>query len=1153
MNNVFVNKLFKVKPFQFALIIFWFININGAIAQSPNQFQNMIGVGTTSPEVASLGKFGNIPVGYNTGTPNITIPIFEVKVGDIKLPISLDYHAGGIRVDEVSSCIGIGWALNAGGSVSRSLVGLPDESATGYLYSPLSTDVYNNEGIYSDYLYNVMEGLSDANPDVFAYGIEGQSAKFIIKQSDHSFIQFPLTNNKIENYAGTCYKITNQNGLAYIYEQKENTSFGTVNNVNLIPRYTSAWRLTKIVSSNQVDTVFITYDSVLGLGQHARSFSHTIGTSASTSYGTSGYGDVINSDSYVSQFVYNDESYVKEINWKGGKITFVNTADRSDYPSAMRAREINIYSKNLGTYSLLKKVKLNQSYFYYKPSNYSDPQDPDGVDPYRLRLDSVQFFDGNNVFKPQVYSMTYDNTPMAPRESFGQDQFGFNNGHFENTTLMPSQNVLFNVVGTGNSYYSFGSANRGFDAGYIKACSIQSMKYPTGGKTVYELEPHKYATQSNQIVQQLLESTSQGGLQSTNSVSFVLTADMLNLRYNVKISAYNYPDVSNRPTAVLTDQTTGQEVFRFTNMNASQAYTTGLNPVSNVTGPFLTVGHTYVLTTNIYTTNSNVSSVFDLFWDLQTNVAQVLQGGGLRVKTITNFDNNGSMINQKRYDYTDDGTGTLLTPQQYLGIFTTNTIFRRGNSQIIDGVPHGCMYSTGNPSVIYHSNSVIPASQLSGSPVLYGKVTEYDVSFTGELKNGKKVFGYPISVDQEVLANNSDIYGVQMISNVWRNGYLSSEDIYKSNSSSGYDLVESKRYNYVTARQSTQQMIRVQPRYTYSFDETSCNGFNSTAVYNDIILDSYDLPTSAIMLQSDSDAIYDNSGIQTGTTNTYSYDDATHLLPTQKTTLNSKQETLTNIMKYPHDLASGTNVYQTMVNRNMIAPYVKFQQLKNGTQLALANINYNDWFTNGKLLLPQTVDEQVLTNPIETRTKFNKYDSYGNILEQQKADGPALAYKWGYYNLYPVATVSNAASNEFYYEGFEENTGTNVVAGAAHTGARFYNGAYTVTWTRPNSRSYVISYWYRNGSGIWLYQPEVAYTGSSYALTGGTAYDDIRIYPLDAQMSTYTYAPLVGMTSSIDAKGLTTYYEYDAFQRLINIKDKDNNIVKHTDYHYAGQ
>ena len=89
--------------------------------------QNLVDVSTNSPEVASLGKFGNIPVSYATGVPSITIPIYDINIAGIKLPISLDYHGGGIKVGETSSSVGIGWSLNGIGLVSRQIVGLPDE------------------------------------------------------------------------------------------------------------------------------------------------------------------------------------------------------------------------------------------------------------------------------------------------------------------------------------------------------------------------------------------------------------------------------------------------------------------------------------------------------------------------------------------------------------------------------------------------------------------------------------------------------------------------------------------------------------------------------------------------------------------------------------------------------------------------------------------------------------------------------------------------------------------------------------------------------------------------------------------------------------------------------------------------------------------
>src|SRR3982751_5697532 len=80
-----------------------------------------------SPNAAALGKFADSPVSLYTGTPQVSIPLYEITEGDLKLPIQLDYHASGLKVGENPSWVGAGWVLNAGGVITRSIRGTPDE------------------------------------------------------------------------------------------------------------------------------------------------------------------------------------------------------------------------------------------------------------------------------------------------------------------------------------------------------------------------------------------------------------------------------------------------------------------------------------------------------------------------------------------------------------------------------------------------------------------------------------------------------------------------------------------------------------------------------------------------------------------------------------------------------------------------------------------------------------------------------------------------------------------------------------------------------------------------------------------------------------------------------------------------------------------
>jgi hypothetical protein len=66
---------------------------------------------------------------------------------------------------------------------------------------------------------------------------------------------------------------------------------------------------------------------------------------------------------------------------------------------------------------------------------------------------------------------------------------------------------------------------------------------------------------------------------------------------------------------------------------------------------------------------------------------------------------------------------------------------------------------------------------------------------------------------------------------------------------------------------------------------------------------------------------------------------------------------------------------------------------------------------------------------------------------------------------------------------------------------------------------------------------------------------ELRRNPLlqNSLVTTYSFLPLIGITSLGDPSGIITYYEYDIFGRLAFIRDHNNDIVKQYEYHFPGQ
>ena len=82
-----------------------------------------------SPISETFTKYGDYPVDLSRGLVNISVPLYEIKVADINVPVTLSYHASGIKFTDEDFPCGLGWSLNVGGRISRTIRGAEDEKS----------------------------------------------------------------------------------------------------------------------------------------------------------------------------------------------------------------------------------------------------------------------------------------------------------------------------------------------------------------------------------------------------------------------------------------------------------------------------------------------------------------------------------------------------------------------------------------------------------------------------------------------------------------------------------------------------------------------------------------------------------------------------------------------------------------------------------------------------------------------------------------------------------------------------------------------------------------------------------------------------------------------------------------------------------------
>lgn len=1010
----------------------------------------------------------------------------------------------------------------------------------------------------------------------YFYNAGKLSGKFFIDQISGHGHSVPKKFHKI--WKNPYWQIIAEDGTVYDFTKEETV---TSSNCGNDQTNTTAWHLSKITSSDQQSEITFTYEPA---------YYTFLTLVAETKYISKG-GDTgcLSNQSCQGTQTFSTHR-LGRIDFRNGYVKFNYNTTRCDLVDDKRLDEIQVYTKDN---VLLKTFKLGYSYF-----GGSVPCDRLTEHNKRLKLLSI----GEESFDPKLqamvqnppYSFFYNEAVTLPsRLSYAQDHWGYFNGKTNNPGLVAT---FFKILPSGVPVIEKG-ADRRADPMKAQAGILNKIVYPTGGEMLLSYEGNTVSSgwteadahydylslaASNYLVSNLpdpYESATQLTIpQDGATVEFSVSGLDAELWQGCDIvNCYVIKD--NNPTPF-------RELDSFLN-GGTEHWPAGV----------------YKLRLE---TECGVDAIANFSVNVTATIAElqtVYNVGGLRIQQMESRGGYGmpAMIKTFRYhkpDNANESSGILINHPDYgydLGYFWA---YKDGCVTEAQVHTKTCSY------VVRTSYSNYPLATSQGGYVGYENVYE-DLS-----TNGETVYTYNVYPD---IQSNYPFAPVENFD--WRRGFEETRTDYRLQGTEtkktkeiissptggpefriyGYKAgcISWEYFNcYYPSSSCSNKVFTYYPVITEFFGTSQTTERNFSSNGTDVAVETIAAYTySNIHFQTTETRILTSNGTSANTEEMVTY----RKYPFDYTFTGTPVGTSGEGIKKLQDLHIGTAPVEEYVLKQKRSPTNELsdQKIVSGTvyeykptapypdkvyMLEMATpILFQNFFTGSFV----SNNQFFKNSSYKLHSELLAYDPKGNIVARRKANDLPSSFIWGYNQSYPIAEVLNSSNtNDIAYTSFEEEgTGNwaynSASATSAHpfTGRRSYNltGHPVVKNSLNSSSTYVISFWYLNGASFsvsggtqtdvqilsagngWTRNTRKVSGTSTITISGTGHIDELRLFPAGSQMMTYTYDPLVGMTSATDANEMTTHFDYDSFGRLKAIRDYEGNVLKTHVYHYKEQ